>query len=61
MDTLDTTGCGDVFHAGITYGVLGGWDLKRSLDFAAWAAALVSTKLGGREGIPAAKDYEIIR
>ncbi len=57
VETIDTTGCGDVFHAGVTYGVLNGWDLRMILDFAAWAAAQVSTRLGGREGIPAVSGY----
>jgi len=52
VDVVDTTGCGDVFHAGVSYGVVRGWDIEKSLDFAAWAAARVSTRLGGREGIP---------
>jgi sulfofructose kinase len=56
-DTVDTTGCGDVFHAGIAYGVVKDWDISRSLDFGAWAAAMVSTKLGGREGIPPKENY----
>jgi sulfofructose kinase len=51
-DAVDTTGCGDIFHAGVSYGVVRGWDIERSLDFAAWAAARTSTRLGGREGIP---------
>ncbi|MBP2680967.1 MAG: ribokinase [Candidatus Krumholzibacteriota bacterium] len=51
-DAVDTTGCGDVFHAGLTYGVAREWPVEQSLDFAAWAAARVSTRLGGREGIP---------
>jgi sulfofructose kinase len=58
VETIDTTGCGDVFHAGVTFGILQRWDLKKSLDFAAWAAAQVSTKLGGREGIPDVRKYE---
>ncbi|HOI74543.1 MAG TPA: PfkB family carbohydrate kinase [Syntrophales bacterium] len=49
---VDTTGCGDVFHAGFVYGLLNGWEHARSLDFGAWAAARVSRRLGGREGIP---------
>jgi ribokinase len=52
VDAIDTTGCGDVFHAGFTYGVVQGWDVEKSLDFGAWAAAMVSRKLGGRAGIP---------
>lgn len=51
-EAVDTTGCGDVFHAGFTYGVVRGWDVEKSLDFGAWTAAMVSRKLGGRAGIP---------
>jgi ribokinase len=52
VEALDTTGCGDAFHAGLTFGALQGWDPEKSLDFGAWAAAKVSEKLGGRAGIP---------
>jgi sugar/nucleoside kinase (ribokinase family) len=52
VDAVDTTGCGDAFHAGITFGTLQGWEPEKSLDFGAWAAAEVSRKLGGRAGIP---------
>jgi sulfofructose kinase len=54
---VDTTGCGDVFHAGFTYGLIQGWDSEKSLDLGAWAAAMVSLKLGGRAGIPVLKDW----
>jgi len=49
---IDTTGCGDVFHAGVTYGIVQGWDAEKCLDLGAWAAAIVSTQMGGRKGIP---------
>jgi ribokinase len=49
---IDTTGCGDVFHAGVTYGITQGWSTEQSLDLGAWAASLVSTQMGGRQGIP---------
>ena len=52
VTVLDTTGCGDVFHAGVTYGFLQGWEARRCLDLGAWAAAEVSLQLGGRAGIP---------
>jgi ribokinase len=52
VEAVDTTGCGDVFHAGFIYGLIQNWDVDKSLDFAAWAAAMVSLKLGGRSGIP---------
>jgi sulfofructose kinase len=52
VETVDTTGCGDVFHAGVICGLLQGWDAEKSLDLGAWAAAQVSRQLGGRSGIP---------
>jgi ribokinase len=54
---VDTTGCGDVFHAGYVYGLLRGWEAERRLDFAAWAAARVAEKLGGRTGIPLPEEW----
>jgi sulfofructose kinase len=52
VDAIDTTGCGDVFHAGFIYGILQEWSAGKSLDFAAWSAAMVSCEMGGRTGIP---------
>ena len=49
---VDTTGCGDVFHAGFIYGLLKNWTVDQSLDWGAWAASRVSLQLGGRVGIP---------
>ena len=57
-NAIDTTGCGDVFHAGLTYGILRGWPAEKSLDLGAWAAARVSEQLGGRSGIPNAQDLQ---
>lgn len=54
---IDTTGCGDVFHAGFTFGTVEGWEVERSLDFGAWAAAMVARSLGGRTGIPPISHY----
>jgi len=58
VEAVDTTGCGDVFHAGFIYGVLAGWNVDKSFDFAAWAAAMVSLKLGGRAGIPQLENWD---
>ena len=54
--SIDTTGCGDVFHAGVIYGMAKGCTPEKSLDLGARAAALVSAKLGGRSGIPSLKE-----
>jgi sulfofructose kinase len=47
----DTTGAGDLFHAGFSYGILKGWDMQRILDFSCAAAGLNCETLGARGGI----------
>lgn len=57
VEPVDTTGCGDAFHAGFIYGLIAGWDVDKSLNLAAWAAAMVSLKMGGRSGIPPLENW----
>lgn len=47
----DTTGAGDLFHAGFSRGILHGWDLQRILDFSCAAAGLNCESVGARGGI----------
>jgi len=58
VEAVDTTGCGDVFHAGLAYGLARGWDPGKSFDLAAWAAARVAARMGGRAGIPLKSDLQ---
>lgn len=51
VETVDTTGAGDVFHGAYIYGILQEWDLKEVLRFASAAAALKCRYAGGRAGI----------
>ncbi len=52
MKAVDTTGAGDVFHAGFIHGLLQNWEVEEILRFANAAAALKCRDLGGRRGIP---------
>jgi len=52
VKAVDTTGAGDVFHAGFIYGLLKNWEVREVLRFANAAAALKCQDLGGRKGIP---------
>lgn len=51
VPVVDTTGAGDLFHAGFILGLLQGWVLDRQLDFACAAAALNCMAVGARGGI----------
>lgn len=51
VPVVDTTGAGDVFHAGFIFGLLQGWKLDRQLDFACAAAALNCMASGSHGGI----------
>ena len=55
---VDTTGAGDIFHAGFIYGLLQGWGLQRQLDFACAAAALNCMSVGARGGIQSVETIE---
>jgi len=56
---VDTTGCGDIFHAALIEGFLSRWPWERCFDFAAWAAARTAERIGNRappkDGYPLAR------
>jgi sulfofructose kinase len=51
IDPVDTTGAGDIFHAGFAYANIRAWDLPRTLEFSCAAAGLACTASGARGGI----------
>jgi len=52
IDSVDTTGAGDVYHGGYIYGLLQGWDAPECMRFASATAALKCREIGARKGIP---------
>lgn len=56
VHAVDSTGAGDVFHAGCIYGLLNGWNTEDILRFSAAASALKCRKIGGRPGIPTTQE-----
>ena len=58
IKVVDTTGAGDVFHAGFIYGLLQNWEVVEILRFANAVAVLKCLDLGGRKGIPALEEVE---
>lgn len=56
VSVLDTTGAGDVFHAGYIHGLVQGLAPAECLRWATAAAALACRALGGRCGIPSPQE-----
>ncbi len=52
VKAADSTGAGDIFHAGFLFALLAGRSFAATLSFANAAAALSCRKVGGRAGIP---------
>lgn len=58
VETVDTTGAGDIFHAGFIYALLQGWALQKQLNFACAAAAVNCTAVGARGAIASVAQIE---
>lgn len=58
VEVRDTTGAGDVFRGGFIYGLLRGWSVARTLEFAAAGAAVSCTRIGALDGVPTLEDVE---
>lgn len=58
---VDTTGAGDLFHAGFAYGLLRQWGWKKVLEFSCAAAGLNCTAEGARGHIAKLAEIEKLR
>lgn len=58
VEAIDTTGAGDVFHAGFLYGLIQHWNVSDCIRWASAAAALATTALGGRGCLPDKQQVE---
>jgi sulfofructose kinase len=61
VPVVDTTGAGDLFHAGFGYGLLSRWDLQHILEFGCAAAGLNCKAHGARGGINPVRTIERLR
>jgi sugar/nucleoside kinase (ribokinase family) len=52
IECRDTTGAGDAFHGGFIYGLLAGFSVERTLEFANAVAALKCRAVGARTALP---------
>jgi sulfofructose kinase len=52
VNTVDTLGAGDVYRGAFAYGVIQGWDLKKTARFSNIVAALQCTRIGNAAALP---------
>lgn len=53
---IDTTGCGDAYHAGYAAGLLEGFPLELRMELGTLLASAVLAKVGGRSALPTWND-----
>lgn len=55
---VDTVGAGDVFNAGVLYGITKGWPLEKTMNFANTIGSMVVGVKGDNEGLPYYEDVQ---
>lgn len=56
--TASGPGSDDAFGGALVHGLLGGWDLRRDLNFATTAAALVADRIEGAAAMPTSDEVD---
>ncbi|HTQ10635.1 MAG TPA: carbohydrate kinase family protein [Fimbriimonadaceae bacterium] len=59
-EVVDATGSGDIFRAGMLFGLDQGWRVTRCLEFASAAGCLACQALGATASIPSSADVEAL-
>jgi sulfofructose kinase len=60
VETIDSTGCGDVFHGAYAASLAWGWKLEKRVRFASAAAAIKATRFGAQAGAPRREEVEAL-
>lgn len=58
VDVKDTTGAGDLFHAGFIHGLLSNWSIDKCCQFGCAAATLKCKALGGQPGVVSIEEVQ---
>jgi sulfofructose kinase len=61
VKAMDTTGAGDIFHGAFLFGLVRGWAIEETLEFACAAAALNCEAMGARGGIATLNQIDELR
>jgi len=61
IQTVDTTGAGDIFHGAFLYGLVRRWRIEEILEFSCAAAALNCEAPGARGGIASLRKIQAFR
>ena len=58
VKSVDSTGAGDIFHGGFTYGIANGYEYEDVIRIATVAGGLSVTKVGGRYSVPTKEEMK---
>ncbi|MGH3242770.1 MAG: 5-dehydro-2-deoxygluconokinase [Spirillospora sp.] len=60
VDVVNGLGAGDAFGGAVCHGLLSGWDLRRVIEFAGAAGALVASRIACSDAMPTRDEVEVI-
>ncbi|MFA1538939.1 5-dehydro-2-deoxygluconokinase [Actinomadura monticuli] len=60
VDVVNGLGAGDAFGGALCHGLLSGWDLRRLVEFAGAAGAIVASRIACSDAMPAQDEVEAL-